>query len=588
MSIANQKRLLARDQLQQWGTFALMALLLIGIVLFVFLVLLPDVNRRAEYIHVLTSAKTELRVAQQAQLEAPAKLQTQLSNTNGRLKDVAIRFLNEAESTIIVNRLDTYAEAAGVNVVNLQATPPVVTPTYSQRGYRFQVAGKMASLLRFLGSIEEVALPGFVVNRVSIIPDPASTMNLTNGTENTHMLAMNVTVVASPYSERTVLEPDQNAAAYVNIGDLPLAEVQRQVEMAWAARDWNQAINLLGRVTEIAPTNNAARLALYRAYVNSGYHSLNARDETTAKTEFETALTVQPQGPEAITELQQLMTDSSLSHRVEDQIRQALAQARADANWQEAIRLLRLIAAVDPEYGPVGEELTQAYINYGNQLTLAGDTVGAEEQYRLAQYPTAGQQPAASGAVVTATQPVTVSLVPPLVPFSVVAPAATFTATPLPTAPPLPTQTPIPTATDVRPATSTPTVTRAPNVATQVLPPTATYVVQPGDTLHAIAQRLGTSVEALRAANGLTSNAIVVGQVLFIALSQSPAPSYIEHTVAPNETLYSLAQRYGTSAEAIMQMNGLPTTSIYIGQRLLIPTPLSRLPQITPLALAAN
>lgn len=43
-----------------------------------------------------------------------------------------------------------------------------------------------------------------------------------------------------------------------------------------------------------------------------------------------------------------------------------------------------------------------------------------------------------------------------------------------------------------------------------------TYVVQPGDNLFRIALRFGTSVAALRSANGLRSNIISVGQVLRI------------------------------------------------------------------------
>jgi LysM repeat protein len=104
--------------------------------------------------------------------------------------------------------------------------------------------------------------------------------------------------------------------------------------------------------------------------------------------------------------------------------------------------------------------------------------------------------------------------------------------------------------------------------------------VQQGDTLFSIAQRYGTTVEALRAANGLSSNTIRVGQVLFItaASPQSPSPGYIEHIVVPGDTLYSLAQRYGTTVEAIMQVNGLSNNRLNVGQRLLIPTPLSLAP----------
>jgi len=43
-----------------------------------------------------------------------------------------------------------------------------------------------------------------------------------------------------------------------------------------------------------------------------------------------------------------------------------------------------------------------------------------------------------------------------------------------------------------------------------------TYVVQSGDTLSVIAARFGTTVDAIRAANGLTTDIINIGQVLII------------------------------------------------------------------------
>lgn len=44
----------------------------------------------------------------------------------------------------------------------------------------------------------------------------------------------------------------------------------------------------------------------------------------------------------------------------------------------------------------------------------------------------------------------------------------------------------------------------------------ATYTVQRGDTLYRISRKYGTTVEAIKAANGLTSDIIKVGQVLII------------------------------------------------------------------------
>jgi LysM repeat protein len=45
----------------------------------------------------------------------------------------------------------------------------------------------------------------------------------------------------------------------------------------------------------------------------------------------------------------------------------------------------------------------------------------------------------------------------------------------------------------------------------------------------------------------------------------------VVHTVADDDTLYSLSRRYGTTVEAIMQANGLNSNRIYVGQRLTIP-----------------
>ena len=404
-----QSSLGRRDQLQQWGVLALMALLLIGIALFIFLALLPDVRRRAEYGTLLASAEAELSVAQLARAQAPVQVQARLQEAEQRLVQTAQGFLNEAESALVVNRLYTYAEAAAVEITNLQAAPPVVTPTHSQRDYRFQVAGTVPTLLDFLGRIEEVNLPGFVVGSVSLAPDPAD--------EEQHILAMNVSVLASSYSTFTVMggtqEPAVASSQRSRVIDLPVAEVQRQLELAWEGREWNDAVDLLVEVTAAMPENEVARTALYRAYLNSGYTHLSERDYAAAEAAFENALALYPEGREATNELAQLSRDNTLSHRVEDELRQGVEVAKASNNWQEVIRLLRLIAAVDPGYGPVGEELTQAYISYGNQLAGSGDDIGAQEQYQLADYTPPDQVTATSGdGILVESQPVTQTATP--------------------------------------------------------------------------------------------------------------------------------------------------------------------------------
>jgi len=105
------------------------------------------------------------------------------------------------------------------------------------------------------------------------------------------------------------------------------------------------------------------------------------------------------------------------------------------------------------------------------------------------------------------------------------------------------------------------------------------YVVNRGDTLTAIAARYGTTTQALVGANGLASaNLIYVGQRLVIpGGSSAPAPSTPSgttgyYTVQVGDTVSSIAVRHGVTAWAIVNANHLANPNfIYVGQRLVIP-----------------
>ncbi|WP_300773592.1 LysM peptidoglycan-binding domain-containing protein, partial [uncultured Acetatifactor sp.] len=84
------------------------------------------------------------------------------------------------------------------------------------------------------------------------------------------------------------------------------------------------------------------------------------------------------------------------------------------------------------------------------------------------------------------------------------------------------------------------------------------------------ARRYGTTVEAIKSLNGLTGDALDVGQVLRIPAAQS-GPSYTEYTVRPGDSLWQIARRYGTTVEAIKSLNGLTSDLLSIGQVLRIP-----------------
>lgn len=113
------------------------------------------------------------------------------------------------------------------------------------------------------------------------------------------------------------------------------------------------------------------------------------------------------------------------------------------------------------------------------------------------------------------------------------------------------------------------------NPSSNIPAPTGqTHTVQEGEVLSGIAALYGVTTEAMMSANGLGNpNLIYPGQVLNIP---APGPSVPEgwktHTVSYGETLASIAARYGLTVEAIMAANGLSSPdAIYPGQVLKIP-----------------
>ncbi|WP_420642397.1 LysM peptidoglycan-binding domain-containing protein [Candidatus Leptofilum sp.] len=128
----------------------------------------------------------------------------------------------------------------------------------------------------------------------------------------------------------------------------------------------------------------------------------------------------------------------------------------AAENWPEVIRIIQEIRQQAPSEPGMAEKLYAARVNYGYQLAGLGDTNGAAEQFEqaLAIFPQGTEAEVGLQ--------------------SLFAPAPTAT------------------------------------------PETTIYVVKRGDTLYSIARRFGSTVDAVKVANGLISNNITPGQQLII------------------------------------------------------------------------
>ena len=97
---------------------------------------------------------------------------------------------------------------------------------------------------------------------------------------------------------------------------------------------------------------------------------------------------------------------------------------------------------------------------------------------------------------------------------------------------------------------------------------TNTYTVKSGDTLYGIANKYNTTVDTLKSLNNLTSNTLSIGQILKIPSNSS---DNVVYTVKPGDTLYGIAEEFGTTVSAITKLNNLSTTVLSIGQKLLLP-----------------
>ncbi len=109
--------------------------------------------------------------------------------------------------------------------------------------------------------------------------------------------------------------------------------------------------------------------------------------------------------------------------------------------------------------------------------------------------------------------------------------------------------------------------------------------VKGGDTISSIAKQYGTDIETIAACNKLNKKyTIVSGQALkiparFVESSSNassartePASKTVQHVVKAGDSLWILANKYGTTANSIKQLNGLSSGTLYIGQTLKITT----------------
>lgn len=97
------------------------------------------------------------------------------------------------------------------------------------------------------------------------------------------------------------------------------------------------------------------------------------------------------------------------------------------------------------------------------------------------------------------------------------------------------------------------------------------YTVKKGDSLWLIANKYGTTVDKLKNANDLKSNTLSIGQTLIIP-EKKESTSKIPYVVKKGDSLWLIANKYDTTVEKIKSTNNLKGNTLSIGQVLVIPS----------------
>lgn len=97
------------------------------------------------------------------------------------------------------------------------------------------------------------------------------------------------------------------------------------------------------------------------------------------------------------------------------------------------------------------------------------------------------------------------------------------------------------------------------------------YTVKKGDSLWLIANKYGTTIDELKNANNLKSNTLSIGQTLIIP-EKKENTNKISYVVKKGDSLWLIANKYDTTVEKIKSTNNLKSNTLSIGQVLVIPS----------------
>ena len=116
------------------------------------------------------------------------------------------------------------------------------------------------------------------------------------------------------------------------------------------------------------------------------------------------------------------------------------------------------------------------------------------------------------------------------------------------------------------------------------------HQVEEEETLYSIARRYGGTVQGIIKYNSIEDNRIEIGQILSVLVEKErvnqpitntiPAKADGVHLVAPGETLYSISKRYDVKLKELRKWNDLDGNDISPGMQLKVKENITRSPEM--------
>jgi len=298
---------------------AIMGLLLIAYLIFTIYTLVPRWQQRTELVTASATVQAAYADRSTQQQAAAGQISQQIEAAQAEFDQTANRFLTEAQAATFLDGLYDSAADTAVFIVDLQAQAVAQgaavageKPVYDTRQFRLVVEGELTQLNEFVGLIKQTAVPSISLNNLVI----------TQGIDSADVLSLDLLLYTSPFSTgefvadlpEDLITPEplatQNPLPTVTAAVSPTPDVSAlvaQLDDPWAAENWPEVIRLIQEIRQQAPNEAGLTEKLYAARVNYGYQLAELGETAAASEQFEEALALFPQGPEAETGLQSLL-----------------------------------------------------------------------------------------------------------------------------------------------------------------------------------------------------------------------------------------------------------------------------------------